>query len=424
MYSSVDQPSRLPQTTTEEHVRAGDNPAEHKEPVYDVRTEKKLQRELDRVPRAVLAHFVDVHCHPTDSDFEMTSDFVARELPVRICAMATRRSDQKLVADLARAHLDKVVPCFGYHPWFYHWISLTSAASKDSHYRDLFLPSSTPAKPEHVSAFDRLLPFLPDPIPLSDVLEDVRARLSEFPNAMLGEVGIDRACRIPYASPADPPYSSASSSEDGGAPRELSPFTTPLEHQLAILEAQLALAIELKRNVSLHSVKCQQATVELLDRMKGKYGDAWLRISVDLHSCGLSAQTWQQISKRHPNVFLSLSTAINARSPAHRALVAACAADRILVESDFHDVRLSAPYTWYMLRTVADVKGWRVEDAWDYDEQREEEGEWGAVRRLEENWKLFVRGGHDERREPDKKRRRRDKAIEDWEASNERSDVD
>ncbi|KAI0660587.1 hypothetical protein C8Q70DRAFT_913608 [Cubamyces menziesii] len=375
-----------------------------------------LQRELDRVPREVLAHVVDVHCHPTDSDFGMTSEFV-KELPVRICAMSTRRSDQEPVAKLARAHPEKVIPCFGYHPWFYHWISL-EPSSKEAHYRALFLPASPPPKPEHVSAFEKLLPFLPEPTPLSEVITDVRARLTAFPHAMLGEVGIDRVCRIPYSYPADPPY--ASSYNDGGdggdregGSRELSPFTIPLEHQLAILEAQLALAVELKRNVSLHSVKCQQATGELLDRMKTRFGAAWLRISIDLHSCGLSAQTWQQISKRHPNVFLSLSTAINARSPAHKALAAACAPDRILVESDFHDVRRSAPYTWHMLCTVAAVKGWRVEDKWEYAPDAEEE-EWGAVRRFEENWRLFERGRHEELVT---KKRRRDRAIEEWEAS-------
>ncbi|CDO73096.1 hypothetical protein BN946_scf185007.g150 [Trametes cinnabarina] len=407
---------------------------------------EELQRELDKVPRSVLAHVVDVHCHPTDSEAKMTHHVVAEGLPIRICAMATRRSDQELVAGLARAHPDKVVPCFGYHPWFYHWISLTPAPSKESHYRALFLPSSPPPKPELVAAFERLLPYLPEPIPLSDLLQDVRSRLVQFPGAMLGEVGIDRVCRIPYSRPADPPYANCADHEDGSS-RELSPFTIPLEHQLAILEAQLALAVELKRNVSLHSVKCQQATCELLDRMKTKHGAAWLRISVDLHSCGLSPQTWQQISvgrrpceqcpsraaleppnrtlivaridlfepsqKRHPNVFLSLSTAINARSPAHRALIAACAPDRILVESDFHDVRLSAPYTWHMLCTVAAVKGWRVEEVWDEDEAAVREEKWGAVRRLEENWKLFVRGEHEERV---KRKDKRNRFIEEWEA--------
>lgn len=73
----------------------------------------ELQPELDRVPRVVLAHVVDVHCHPTDSDFAMTLE-AANDLPIRICAMATRRSDQQLVADLAEACPDKVVPCFGW----------------------------------------------------------------------------------------------------------------------------------------------------------------------------------------------------------------------------------------------------------------------------------------------------------------------
>lgn len=116
---------------------------------------------------------------------------------------------------------------------------------------------------------------------------------------MLGEVGLDRACRVPFVHPADPPYSAhAESQRESEGPRELSPFTIPLEHQLRVLEAQLSVAVELGRNVSLHSVKCQQATREVLERMLAKHGAAWLKISVDLHSCGLSAQTWKEIAVR------------------------------------------------------------------------------------------------------------------------------
>lgn len=74
-----------------------------------------LQAAVDSVPRSVLQHVIDVHCHPTDSDMTMTHR-VADEMAVRVCAMATRRSDQKLVADLAHAHPDKVIPCFGWCP--------------------------------------------------------------------------------------------------------------------------------------------------------------------------------------------------------------------------------------------------------------------------------------------------------------------
>jgi hypothetical protein len=50
-----------------------------------------------------------------------------------------------------------------------------------------------------------------------------------------------------------------------------------------------------------------------------------------------------------------------------------------------------------MIMTVADVNGWQVEDDWDdeWDEGAEEsKDDWGVVRRLEANWKTFVKGGH------------------------------
>ena len=99
---------------------------------------------------------------------------------------------------------------------------------------------------------------------------------------MVGEVGLDRAFRVPVDYHA--------------TPRVLTSFSIPIEHQLTVLEAQLELAVELERNVSVHSVKAQQATIDLLGRMKKKHGaERWNRISVDMHSCGLSPQTWRDL---------------------------------------------------------------------------------------------------------------------------------
>jgi Tat protein secretion system quality control protein TatD with DNase activity len=130
-----------------------------------------------------------------------------------------------------------------------------------------------------MKALERLLPDLPEPILLSDVLITLRAHLTDFPNAMLGEVGLDRSFRIPW-------------SPDPNIQRKLSDFTVPLEHQIHILEAQLKVAVELKRNVSFHSVKAQQATLQLVDRMSKQHGEAWDMISIDIHSCGLSPEMW------------------------------------------------------------------------------------------------------------------------------------
>ena len=53
----------------------------------------------------VLAHVVDVHCHPTDN--EVGIEDVAN-LPIRLCAMATRADDQAKVADLATKNPKRV----------------------------------------------------------------------------------------------------------------------------------------------------------------------------------------------------------------------------------------------------------------------------------------------------------------------------
>ncbi|KAI0348301.1 TatD DNase family Scn1 [Trametopsis cervina] len=333
------------------------------------------------LPVDVLPHVTDVHCHPTDSPL---STEAMDDLAIRVCAMATRASDQSLVRSLASAYPQTVIPCFGYHPWFTHWISLKPYDSKEAHYRSLFFGPSSQNE-EYLKAFEKLLTFLPEPILLDDVLRDLRDNLVAFPNAMLGEVGLDRICRIPYDTPAPTPYMLHD------VKREMSPFTIPLEHQVAILEAQLDLAVELRRNVSLHSVKSADATVKLFERMKAKHGDNWTEISVDLHSCTVSPPTLKDIQRKHRNVFMSLSTAINERSPGHRDLIAACPDDRILAESDYPVISRSTPQTWNMILRIAEVKGWNVEQEWVDDTPEEN---WGTVRKLERNWILFEKGRH------------------------------
>ncbi|KAI9444742.1 TatD DNase family Scn1 [Lactarius indigo] len=331
----------------------------------------------------VLAHLIDVHCHPTDAPSITASSI--ESLPCTLCAMSTQVGDQSKVAALARAHPDRVVPAFGYHPWWAHRISLSAPAGSvpDSaaHYRALFFPeSSEPPTAKLEAAFARLLFALPPPIPLADILADVRVHLTEFPSAMLGEVGIDRVARIPFAGPGAPPDADndIEGANGNGNGRRLSPFLTPLAHQFAVLEAQLALAVELRRN---------------FDRMAAAHGAAWYAISVDVHSCKFSPEAWREIGKHHPNVYLSLSTAINDGIPNFVALVRECAPTRLLVESDWPDARDAPARTWDMACMVAEIHGWPIEDTWE-DAPPSDEEKWGVIRRLESNWRAFVKGGH------------------------------
>ncbi|KAF8336460.1 uncharacterized protein EI90DRAFT_3144694 [Cantharellus anzutake] len=312
----------------------------------------------------LISHLVDVHCHPTDTQI-IDEDIDA--LPLRLCAMASRDSDQQLVADLARKWPHKIIPCFGWHPWVSHTVSLESPPQpKAAHYAALLLPERSSDNALSDEEFKTVLSSLPEPKPLS-------------------EVGLDRSFRLPFTPFGDrnnPSYEN----------RRLSSFTVPLEHQLAILEAQIGLAVEFGRNVSMHSVKAQQATVELLKRCSSQHGEAWDRISFDLHSCGLRAETWREIEKAHNNVYISLSAVINTRSQSHENLIQACAPNRILVESDFNDAKHCAEQTWKMLLVIARVKKWKVEES--EEEIEASTSNPGAIRRIRDNYGAFVRGNH------------------------------
>lgn len=42
---------------------------------------------------------------------------------------------------------------------------------------------------------------------------------------------------------------------------------------------------------------------------------------------------------------------------------------------------------------VAEIHGWPIEDTWE-DAPPLDEAKWGVIRRLESNWRAFVKGGH------------------------------
>ncbi|KAJ7651668.1 TatD DNase family Scn1 [Mycena polygramma] len=291
-------------------------------------------------------------------------------LAIGCCAMSTHQGDQSLVRDLALQNPTKVIPCFGYHPWFTHLISL-HRTSKWEHYRKLFIGDGEPSD-EHASILEELVPLLPEPITLDEVISDLRHNFGLFASttAMLGEVGLDKAYRVAFDYHA--------------SPRRLTPFTIPLDHQLAILEAQLNLAVELRRNVSFHNVKCPQVTVDLFITLKQKHGREWDNIRIDLHSCSMNPQV-----KKHSNVFMSLSTTINGRSNNLEALIAACPPDRLLIESDIDNIDQCTERCIDIIKVVARVGGWSIEEEW-VDELDKEH--WGVVRRLEANWRAFRDG--------------------------------
>lgn len=332
----------------------------------------------------------DAHCHPTDTMASIA------QLPAMRAAglvvMSTRAQDQALVAELAAGRAPGpglVVPAFGWHPWFSHQLYDDGPAAlpptfqpppsdagpdalraaKAAHYRAVLAPAPDDAA---------LIDSLPVPIACSAVVAAARARLRHHPCALVGEVGLDKAFRLPEpwtpAGPVPDPHLTPGSRQG----RRLTPYRVRLAHQQAVLRAQLDLAAAEGRPVSLHGVQAHGLLFEALA------ADAPAPPRLCLHSFSGDVQLLRRwLRPSFPSkVFVSLSAAVNLSSDSCRAkashLMRLIPDDRILVESDLHTAgpALDAALE-LMYRTVCRAK------AWDLDE---------GVKKIGRNFEDFIFG--------------------------------
>jgi Tat protein secretion system quality control protein TatD with DNase activity len=372
----------------------------------------------------------DAHCHPT----EIMSSLV--DLPKMkakvLTIMSSRRDDLDLIAqaaeqygvsgsplfDLGEANESDgctILPSFGWHPWFSHQLyddtedvgeSPSAKPNKLDHYRNVLTPS-----PSNEHAF---IDSLPEPMALSGLLAQVRDYLTKYPEALVGEVGLDRSFRIP--DNRSPPTKFDEGVTPGGRRgRPLSPYHVDMNHQRKILRAQLHLAGELRRAVSLHGVAAHGVLFETLQRTwKGHEVESRrkreqrvreqvvkpLREGADgegitsskpyppricLHSYTGSADLVKQyLNPAIPAViFFSFSQAINfsqSDSASTRCLEAMKVVpdDRILVESDLHTAgERMDELLEEMVRSICKVKAWQLEL---------------GVKQLAKNWRHFALG--------------------------------
>jgi Tat protein secretion system quality control protein TatD with DNase activity len=365
----------------------------------------------------------DAHSHATDT---MASIASISKMKTRILTiMATRPEDQQLVAETAdqlgpsSAILDdntRVVPSFGWHPWFSHQLfdesdyagreSLTEE-EKYSHYQAVLSP-----KPDGLE----FLRSLPDPRPLSPFLAQTRALLQKYPWALVGEVGLDKAFRLPETWILGQRETRDEALTPGGREgRKLSPHRVSMSHQRKVLEMQLRLAGEMQRPVSVHGVQAhgilfdtfrtlwqghERKVLSNKDRKKlgmnrpGVADESYEEQAegrhskpfpprICLHSYSGSPEAVQQYF--HPSVpsevFVSFSTVINFPTAAiakAEEVIRWLPEDKILIESDIHTAgERMDELLEDVARKVCRVRGWSLED---------------GVRKLGENWKRFVLG--------------------------------
>jgi len=353
----------------------------------------------------------DAHCHPTDAPSSLSRIQVMRVAALVI--MSTRAQDQGLVADAAAAagRGKTIIPAFGWHPWFSHQLydddttpGDNSDTFKAAHYKAVLVPEPT----------DEFVDSLPAPRRLSEYINEMRHRLRANPAAMVGEIGIDKAFRLPEAfasTPAPPPALEASDLDitpGGREGRRLSPYRVRVQHQVAVMAAQLRIAAELQRPVSIHSVQAHGVVFDALQAMwkghekeivgrrkrrmaaagaeedywpsddsESKDGDASPKPKtkpypprICLHSFSGPAEVGRQYV--HPaipvSVFFSFSTVVNVDGPGASddrlaEVLGAVPDNRILVESDWHQAgeemdRVLAE----MYMQVCRLKGWDIKE--------------------------------------------------------------
>lgn len=375
----------------------------------------------------------DAHCHPTDTMASIANIPTMKATTLTI--MATRGEDQKLVqqtteslnGDKDAIREDKIVPAFGWHPWFSHQIlddtQPGNQQHKDAHYTAVLTPSPS-EDPEFIQR-------LPQPKLLSTLIAETRDRLQQFPNALVGEVGLDKSFRLPGAwTQADLDNRDDEITPGSREGRRLSPYKVKIDHQRLILKAQLQLAGEMQRAVSVHSVQSHGAVFEVLKelwkghervvlsrREREKLQDAEGALSEDedededaqdnhqttnnksklpntqrplpfppricMHSYSGPIEPIRQfLHKSNPSdVYFSFSAVINFSGLSARKVsdvIKALPAERILIESDLHT---AGPQMDQLLeeaaRQICEARGWELRE---------------GVQQLADNWRRFVFG--------------------------------
>ncbi|KAI9669308.1 MAG: hypothetical protein M1831_000343 [Alyxoria varia] len=387
----------------------------------------------------------DAHCHITDT-MDSVVDVPNMKAAV-LTIMASRLQDQHLVDEVASKYaVDKasaqsikttvpkrrrVVPSFGWHPWFSHHLfddrdhgndtsaedeaatsSLTNE-EKIAHYR----ATMTPVVKE---ADAGLLEQMPDPIPLSKYLAETKRRLEKYPYALVGEVGLDKAFRIPAAwLPSETEGRDRSLTPGAREGRSLSPFRVHMDHQRLVLTAQLRLAGEMRRAVSLHGVQAPGIVFNTLQSLwKGheikskranmKHRDLAkeFRPSDDISSGALEDEerplpyppriclhsysgpvdfVRQYLERQVPvKFYFSFSMLVNFsvsdpnRLNKAEEIVKMLPDDRILVESDIHTAGSKLDELLELItRKVCAIRSWELEE---------------GVKQLGKNWRAFVLG--------------------------------
>lgn len=178
----------------------------------------------------------------------------------------------------------RIVPCYGVHPWFLH--ELTE--------RDWEANSSG----------------------LPHFAQDLDALIASTPNAIVGEIGLDKARYDP----------------------DTLELPTPMEKQIIAFEVQMEIAARRERPVSVHCVQSWGPMMQVLSRLKKK-SSVGLPSRIYFHAFGGKVGTVDQLMALcgRDNTYFGFSPVINFRSPKTKDVIRHIGLDRLVLETDHED---------------------------------------------------------------------------------------
>ena len=161
--------------------------------------------------------------------------------------------------------------------------------------------------------------------------ERLRQGLARWPEACVGEIGLDRA-RLDLC---------------------------PWEEQKHVFDEQLHIAASYRRPAIIHCVRADGALLEALIEAAGR--DMLPPVLV-LHAFGGSSETADRLLRLSgTRVFFGFSAALAKRTKV-RSVIAMVPADRLLLESDEHDPVVAVVAVARACEYVAEARGWSVEE--------------------------------------------------------------
>ena len=207
--------------------------------------------------------------------------------------MSTHPRDYPLVTQLSESIPkqipgSRIVPCYGVHPWFLHelterdWETTTSSG-------------------------------------MPNFVQELDARIAATPNAIVGELGLDR---LRY----DP---------------DTLGLLTPMEQQVIAFEAQMEIAARRERPVSIHCVQSWGPMMTVLSRLKTK-PSVGLPPKVYFHAFGGKVGTVDQLLALcgRDTTYFGFAPVINFRSPKTADVIRHIGLERLVLETDHEDASL------------------------------------------------------------------------------------